>query len=72
MPKPVLYTVHLSPPCRAVELTAKALGLELERKLVNLLAGENLTPEFLKVYHVFVEEMKITLMLLIFAITAQS
>uniref|UniRef100_A0A240PKP7 glutathione transferase n=1 Tax=Anopheles christyi TaxID=43041 RepID=A0A240PKP7_9DIPT len=48
MPKPVLYTVHLSPPCRAVELTAKALGLELERKLVNLLAGENLTPEFLK------------------------
>ncbi|XP_053667097.1 glutathione S-transferase 1-like [Anopheles marshallii] len=48
MPKPVLYTVHLSPPCRAVELTAKALGLELERKMVNLLAGDNLKPEFLK------------------------
>uniref|UniRef100_A0A182PZ41 glutathione transferase n=1 Tax=Anopheles epiroticus TaxID=199890 RepID=A0A182PZ41_9DIPT len=48
MPKPVLYTIHLSPPCRAVELTAKALGLELDRKIVNLLAGENLTPEFLK------------------------
>uniref|UniRef100_A0A182SAX6 glutathione transferase n=1 Tax=Anopheles maculatus TaxID=74869 RepID=A0A182SAX6_9DIPT len=48
MPKPVLYTIGLSPPCRAVELTANALGLELERKTVNLLAGENLKPEFLK------------------------
>ncbi|XP_052895476.1 uncharacterized protein LOC128302650 [Anopheles moucheti] len=48
MPHPVLYTVHLSPPCRAVELTAKALGLELDRKMVNLLAGDNLKPEFLK------------------------
>nr|AEJ87236.1 glutathione s-transferase E1 [Anopheles funestus] len=48
MPKLVLYTVHLSPPCRAVELTARALGLDLERKLMNLLAGDNLKPEFLK------------------------
>uniref|UniRef100_A0A182LX26 glutathione transferase n=1 Tax=Anopheles culicifacies TaxID=139723 RepID=A0A182LX26_9DIPT len=48
MPKLVLYTTHLSPPCRAVELTAKALGLELERKTINILAGDNLTPEFLK------------------------
>ncbi|XP_035907315.1 glutathione S-transferase 1-like [Anopheles stephensi] len=48
MPKPVLYTVGLSPPCRAVELTAKALGLDLERRTVDLLAGDNLKPEFLK------------------------
>ncbi|XP_050078484.1 glutathione S-transferase 1-like [Anopheles maculipalpis] len=48
MPKPVLYTIELSPPCRAVELTAKALGLDFERKAVNLLAGDNLKPEFLK------------------------
>ncbi|XP_058174972.1 uncharacterized protein LOC131289654 [Anopheles ziemanni] len=48
MTKLVLYTLHLSPPCRAVELTAKALGLELEQKEVNLLAGDHLKPEFLK------------------------
>ncbi|XP_035913034.1 glutathione S-transferase 1-like [Anopheles stephensi] len=48
MPKLVLYTLHLSPPCRAVELTAKALGLELEQKNINLLAGDHLQPEFLK------------------------
>uniref|UniRef100_A0A1Y9HAQ4 glutathione transferase n=1 Tax=Anopheles farauti TaxID=69004 RepID=A0A1Y9HAQ4_9DIPT len=48
MPKPVLYTIHLSPPCRAVELTARALGLEFEHKIVNLLAGDQLNPEFLK------------------------
>uniref|UniRef100_A0AAG5DT32 glutathione transferase n=1 Tax=Anopheles atroparvus TaxID=41427 RepID=A0AAG5DT32_ANOAO len=48
MTKLVLYTLHLSPPCRAVELTAKALGLELEQKQVNLLSGDHLKPEFLK------------------------
>nr|ACY95463.1 glutathione S-transferase epsilon class 2 [Anopheles cracens] len=48
MPKLTLYTLHLSPPCRAVELTAQALGLELEQKTVNLLAGEHLKPEFVK------------------------
>nr|AEJ87242.1 glutathione s-transferase E2 [Anopheles plumbeus] len=48
MGKLVLYTMHLSPPCRAVELTVKALGLELEQKSVNLLAGDQLKPEFLK------------------------
>uniref|UniRef100_A0A1Y9H2K8 glutathione transferase n=1 Tax=Anopheles dirus TaxID=7168 RepID=A0A1Y9H2K8_9DIPT len=48
MPKPVLYTIHLSPPCRAVELTARALGLEFEHKIVNLVAKEQLKPEFMK------------------------
>ncbi|XP_053677666.1 glutathione S-transferase 1-like [Anopheles nili] len=46
--KPVLYTTLMSPPCRAVELTAKALGLELERRNVNVMAGDHLSPEFLK------------------------
>ncbi|XP_055589483.1 uncharacterized protein LOC129741730 [Uranotaenia lowii] len=49
MVKPILYTLHLSPPCRAVELTAKALGLELEQKVINLVKGEHLTPEFVKI-----------------------
>ncbi|KXJ72418.1 hypothetical protein RP20_CCG018086 [Aedes albopictus] len=48
MPKPILYLIHLSPPCRTVELCAKALGVELELKEVNLLGGEHLKPEFLK------------------------
>nr|AEJ87243.1 glutathione s-transferase E2B [Anopheles plumbeus] len=48
MTKLVLYTLHYSPPCRAVELTVKALGLELEQKVVDLLAGAHLKPEFLK------------------------
>lgn len=47
--KPVLYYVDLSPPCRSVLLTAAAIGVELELKKIDLLAGEHLTPEFLKV-----------------------
>lgn len=43
------YYVPGSAPCRAVLLTAKALGLDLNLKLTDLMAGEQLTPEFLKV-----------------------
>lgn len=38
-----------SAPCRAVNMTAKALGLELNKKELNLLAGEQLKPEFIKI-----------------------
>ncbi|XP_058451141.1 glutathione S-transferase 1-like [Malaya genurostris] len=48
MVKVKLYTLHVSPPCRAVELTAKALGIDLDQQIVNLLAGDHLTPEYLK------------------------
>lgn len=48
MARPILYTLHLSPPCRAVELTAKALGLDLEQRVVNLLTGDHLKPDFVK------------------------
>ncbi|XP_030378077.1 glutathione S-transferase 1 [Scaptodrosophila lebanonensis] len=48
MTKPVLYYATLSPPSRAVLLTAKAIGLELELRSINLLKGEHLTPEFVK------------------------
>ncbi|XP_049548404.1 uncharacterized protein LOC125959621 [Anopheles darlingi] len=43
-----LYTAKLSPPGRAVELTASLLGLELEIIPINLLAGDHRKPEFLK------------------------
>nr|ACB36909.1 glutathione S-transferase theta [Antheraea pernyi] len=43
-----LYYVPGSAPCRAVLLTAKALNLSLNLKLVDLHHGEHLKPEFLK------------------------
>ncbi|XP_058816312.1 uncharacterized protein LOC131679589 [Topomyia yanbarensis] len=49
MAKPIFYTLHLSPPCRAVQLTAKALGVELDHQVVNLLTGDHLKPDFLKI-----------------------
>ncbi|XP_068145485.1 glutathione S-transferase 1 [Drosophila tropicalis] len=48
MSKPILYYATLSPPSRAVLLTAKAIGLELELRPINLIKGEHLTPEFIK------------------------
>lgn len=48
MGKPALYYATLSPPARAVLLTAKEIGLDLELKPINLMKGEHLTPEFLK------------------------
>ncbi|KPU76197.1 uncharacterized protein Dana_GF11968 [Drosophila ananassae] len=46
--KPVLYYAPRSPPCRAVLLTAAALGLELDLRPVNVKAGDHLSAEFLK------------------------
>nr|AAM09542.2 glutathione S-transferase E7 [Anopheles gambiae]AAM61879.1 glutathione S-transferase 3-8 [Anopheles gambiae] len=45
----VLYTNRKSPPCRAVKLTARALGIELVEKEMTLLRGDKLMEEFLKV-----------------------
>uniref|UniRef100_A0A1Y9HAD7 glutathione transferase n=1 Tax=Anopheles farauti TaxID=69004 RepID=A0A1Y9HAD7_9DIPT len=43
-----LYTAKLSPPGRAVELTAALLGLQLDIIPINLLAGDHRKSEFLK------------------------
>lgn len=43
------YYIAPSPPARAVLMTAKDLGIDMNLKVVNLLAGEHLKPEFLKV-----------------------
>ncbi|XP_023297286.1 glutathione S-transferase 1 [Lucilia cuprina] len=48
MSKPVLYYTPRSPPCRAVLLTAAALGVDLDLRPMNLKEGDHLTPEFLK------------------------
>ncbi|XP_076301000.1 glutathione S-transferase D1 [Lasioglossum baleicum] len=43
------YQMPTSSPCRAVALTAAAIGLQLNPKNVNLMAGEHLKPEYLKI-----------------------
>ncbi|EEZ99064.1 glutathione S-transferase 1-1 [Tribolium castaneum] len=44
-----LYMVAPSPAVRAVQITAKALGIELKEKPLNFLEGEHLKPEYLKI-----------------------
>lgn len=46
---PKLYVAAPSPPARSVLITAAAIGLELEKQDINVLKGEHLTPEFIKV-----------------------
>ncbi|XP_046671979.1 glutathione S-transferase 1-1-like [Homalodisca vitripennis] len=48
MPLDFYYT-PVSAPCRAVLLTAKALNVSLNLKIVDLQRGDNLKPEFLKI-----------------------
>lgn len=43
------YYLPPSPPCRSVLLLAKAIGVHLNLKTVNVLKGEHLKPEFLKI-----------------------
>lgn len=43
------YYVGGSAPCRSVLLAAKAVGVDLNLKTVDLMKGEQMTPEFLKV-----------------------
>uniref|UniRef100_A0A1Y9H2K4 glutathione transferase n=1 Tax=Anopheles dirus TaxID=7168 RepID=A0A1Y9H2K4_9DIPT len=48
MPNIKLYTAKLSPPGRAVELTAALLGLQLDIIPINLMAGDHRKSDFLK------------------------
>nr|QVK45130.1 GSTe6 [Pagiophloeus tsushimanus] len=48
MTKPKVYYAQASPPARSTLLTIKALGLDVELIPVNLMAGEHMTPEYLK------------------------
>lgn len=44
-----LYYIHASPPSRTILMVARELGIEFDLKEVNLLTGEHLKEEFLKV-----------------------
>ncbi|KAJ8924954.1 hypothetical protein NQ315_001119 [Exocentrus adspersus] len=46
---PILYGIEASPPVRACFITIEALGIDVKYKEVNLLEGEHLKPEFLKI-----------------------
>lgn len=46
---PILYMQHFSGPVRSVLLTAAALGLKLQHKVLDLSKQEHLTESFLKV-----------------------
>ncbi|EDV55078.1 glutathione S-transferase 1 [Drosophila erecta] len=48
MPKLILYGMEASPPVRAAKLTLAALGVPYEFVVVNTLADENVSEEFLK------------------------
>ena len=47
---PILYGMDFSPPVRAVFMTAKAIGLELDVREVNMMNREHLDPNYLKVF----------------------
>jgi len=43
-----MYLTPVSGPCRAVLMTLKYIGLDVNEKLVDIMAGEQLKPEFIK------------------------
>ncbi|XP_020817297.1 glutathione S-transferase D5 isoform X2 [Drosophila serrata] len=49
VPEMDLYYYPVVSACRNVLMVAKALGLELNKKLVNTLEGEQMNPEFIKI-----------------------
>nr|QHU79987.1 glutathione S-transferase D7 [Bemisia tabaci] len=43
-----IYHIGPSPPCRAVRLAAKLIGIDVNLKVIDITKGEQMTPEFLK------------------------
>lgn len=61
-----LYWTVGSPPCHAVQMTAKAVGVDLNLKSVNLAIGEHLKEDFLKVHLTKVFKRAINILLICF------
>lgn len=49
----ILYYMFMSPPCRAVMITAKILGINLKLVECDVFKGDNKTPEFTKVSYLY-------------------
>uniref|UniRef100_A0A0K8S887 Glutathione S-transferase 1 n=1 Tax=Lygus hesperus TaxID=30085 RepID=A0A0K8S887_LYGHE len=47
--KPDFYYFPPSPPCRLVMMAAAALKVDMNMKMIDLMKGEQLTPDFLKI-----------------------
>ncbi|KAF6201957.1 hypothetical protein GE061_004353 [Apolygus lucorum] len=47
--KPDFYYFPPSPPCRLVMMAAAVLKVDMNMKTIDLMKGEQLTPEFLKI-----------------------
>ena len=45
-----IFGMGLSAPCRILNMTCEALGVEYKETTVDLFKNENKTPEFLKVF----------------------
>lgn len=54
---PTLYCLHASPPVRAVLITLKAIGLQVEEIETNLLSNDHLTEKFTRVRVFFINCM---------------
>lgn len=48
MSAPTLYYIQLSPGCRYVLLLSKMLDLELDLRILNIMQGEQMKPEFVE------------------------
>lgn len=46
---PILYFLPPSPPCRMILMLAQLIGVEFDRRIVNIMEGDQLKPEFLAV-----------------------
>ncbi|KAH8306294.1 hypothetical protein KR018_006376, partial [Drosophila ironensis] len=44
-----LYNMPMAPASRAIQMVAKALGVELNSKFINTMEGDQLKPEFVKI-----------------------
>ena len=45
-----IYGMDISAPCRMAMMACEVMGIEYELVVVNLMAGENMKPEYLKVH----------------------
>lgn len=56
---PVLHYLPPSPPCRAVLLLGRLLNIEFDLRLLDILKGEHLKPEFIEVSYLNIINYKI-------------
>lgn len=51
---PVLYYLPPSPPCRAVLMLGRIIGIDFDLRAINVLEGDNRKPEFVQVTLIYI------------------